>query len=82
MKLAKSYSPVDELQGLAIVRRSGFHRLGDGPWSGTVTVITKRKKEVEVRVEEQESRWKLTDPDDRSLTGVSLTGLLTKVAER
>lgn len=67
-----------EIASSAGGRSSSWHKLGDGPWTGTVVA----EGGAELQVEELASGWKVTDESGRSTTGRDLEQLLAKVIGR
>jgi hypothetical protein len=74
VKLAKGYSPLDDALAVGC-ENAQFHRVGEGPWSGTVTLDGRH-----LDVEELATNWRVTDGSDRSVSGTSLGQLLKKAS--
>lgn len=77
MKLAIGYSPAQEVSFLDNIN-STWSRLGEGPWTGTVTRRSDRATWV---VEELATSWKVTDETGRSSTGRDLLQLLERLTK-
>lgn len=69
--------PVQEALAAGI-RTSSWHRLGGGPWSGTVYLPGEGTGSAELAVEELASSWKVTDETGKTSSGKELGPLLKK----
>jgi hypothetical protein len=78
VNLPKTFSPVDEASA-AGVKNASFHRLGDGPWEGTITIEVHGVRRDYV-VDELPTSWRISSGSSttgRSATGTSLTKLIS-----